>query len=304
MSHRSAPQPTLATSRRLLSFLLVSSLALTVTASVAVAQDGGLPVPQQTMKKGDGWLGVGLKTIPLEDAKKRGFQHELVLVDNVFKGSPAFASGFEVGDIILKYNGTLIQEVKTLVELVRGTAPGTRVEFVVVRGKKQLKKPLLLALRPDRLEMVRAQLINQPAPDFAISRVDAKGTVKLSENRGKVMVVDFWATWCGPCRRSIPHMNDLTKAHGKDGLVVVGISDEDPATIKTFAKKTPMQYALATDPERTTNRDYMVSALPTLFIIDHKGVIREVVIGGGQFDAVDKAVKKLLAERDADLKKK
>jgi thiol-disulfide isomerase/thioredoxin len=92
---------------------------------------------------------------------------------------------------------------------------------------------------------------------------------------GKTYVVEFWATWCGPCRTSMPHLSDLAEKHRDRGLVVVGVSDEDPAKVETFLSKDEWKqkarYTLATDPDRSTHDAYMKAAgqqgIPTAFIV-------------------------------------
>jgi cytochrome c biogenesis protein CcmG, thiol:disulfide interchange protein DsbE len=89
---------------------------------------------------------------------------------------------------------------------------------------------------------------------------------------GKFVLVDFWATWCGPCRQSIPHLNQL-QAKFKDQLVVIGLSDETEAEVRKM-KSPKMNYAVGIDPSNTTGRAMSVRGIPHAIIIDPKGIVR------------------------------
>jgi cytochrome c biogenesis protein CcmG, thiol:disulfide interchange protein DsbE len=92
------------------------------------------------------------------------------------------------------------------------------------------------------------------------------------DTAGKFVLVDFWATWCGPCRQSIPHINQL-QAKFKDQLVVIGLSDETEAEVRKM-KSPKMNYAVGIDPSNTTGRAMSVRGIPHAIIIDPKGIVR------------------------------
>ena len=116
------------------------------------------------------------------------------------------------------------------------------------------------------------------APMPAIEHV-VKGAVPKQFESGKVYVVEFWATWCGPCKASMPHLTKLQKEFKEKGVQIIGVSDEKLDTVTTFldadgwAEKT--QYTLATDPDRSTHKAYMEAAgqrgIPTAFIVGRSG---------------------------------
>ncbi len=101
--------------------------------------------------------------------------------------------------------------------------------------------------------------------------LNAEGPVTLEKLKGKVVVVEFWATWCPPCRKSIPHLAELHEKRGKDGLVIVGLSDESKDTVEAFAKKTPMPYIVGYG--SPTGDAYGVTGIPTAFLIGTDGVL-------------------------------
>lgn len=130
----------------------------------------------------------------------------------------------------------------------------------------------------------------QPAPDFVVTTLDGN-PLKLSDLRGRPVVVDFWATWCGPCVMEIPHFTRLHDEAGKDGVVVVGLSREDRAVLKAFSRKQALPYHVASVADLELPAPFAeVQALPTTFFLDEGGVIREVLVGYHEFAALEQAV--------------
>jgi len=120
------------------------------------------------------------------------------------------------------------------------------------------------------------------APDISVTTLEGQ-TLKLSELKGKRVVLDFWATWCPPCVQEIPHFIKLRSEAAADQLAIVGISSEDTATLKSFVKKKGINYPIASaDDLPAPYKD--VSGIPTTFFIDRKGVIQNVFVGYHDFD--------------------
>jgi len=117
-----------------------------------------------------------------------------------------------------------------------------------------------------------------PAPPFELKDLDGK-VVHLSDYAGKVIVLDFFATWCPPCRKEIPMFNDLQKKYADQGVQFLGISldDEGAEKVKTWMTTHPVAYPIVmTDPDRKILETYDVtSAIPVTFVIDRKGVIQK-----------------------------
>lgn len=112
------------------------------------------------------------------------------------------------------------------------------------------------------------------APDFTLSGLDGS-THSLSEFRGHYVLLDFWASWCGPCRMEMPRLDRLQQEYAASGLEIVGInSGEAPARVRQFIQQTGYRYRILLDPQDQASARYDVRALPTLVVVDPEGNVR------------------------------
>ena len=119
---------------------------------------------------------------------------------------------------------------------------------------------------------------SRKAPDFEAKALDGT-TVKLSDLKGKVVLLDFWATWCPPCVASIPHLRELQQKYADKGLVVIGMSlDTERRDVEIFMKKNPIPYKVVLTP-RELSQTYKVSSIPRIFVIDREGNIKGDFLG-------------------------
>lgn len=123
------------------------------------------------------------------------------------------------------------------------------------------------------------------ARDFTLSTPN-NGSLRLADLRGRVVFLNFWATWCPPCREELPGMERLYQKHRAKGLVVVGLSmDSDGASVVTpFLKEHRLTFPVGLDPKMTVASLYGVRALPSTFIIDRSGHIASIAIGPRDWD--------------------
>ncbi|NTW57135.1 MAG: TlpA family protein disulfide reductase [Chlorobiaceae bacterium] len=113
-----------------------------------------------------------------------------------------------------------------------------------------------------------------PAPDFDLP--GTKGNVKLSNASGSVIYLDFWASWCGPCRQSFPWMNSMQEKYRAQGLQVIGVNlDAKNEDVQKFLSQLPAQFTVAFDSKGTTPGAYGVKGMPTSFLIGRDGKIIE-----------------------------
>jgi peroxiredoxin/outer membrane lipoprotein-sorting protein len=124
----------------------------------------------------------------------------------------------------------------------------------------------------------RLKLTGQTAANFSLKTLSGE-SFSLADAKGKTVVVDFWATWCPPCREEMPHLEKLYNELTPQGVVFAGISNEETGTIKSFVKKNNYTMPVLLDPKREVQSRYGVHYFPTLLVIDGQGVIREHVTG-------------------------
>ena len=141
--------------------------------------------------------------------------------------------------------------------------------------------------------------VGEAAPSFALAT--AKGeAVALDKLRGQVVYVDFWASWCGPCKRSFPWMNELAQRYGASGLAVVAVNvDKKREDAERFLAQLPAQFTVVYDAAGTTPAAYAAKAMPSSYLIDRSGKIVMVEQGfrDEQKAAVETRIRDLLAAR-------
>ena len=126
--------------------------------------------------------------------------------------------------------------------------------------------------------------IGVQSPDFSVTTVDGR-PIKLSDFRGKRVVVDYWATWCGPCRMEVPHFNQLQDEVSEDELFIIGITNENERVLKAFLEKNEIRYPVASVKSLPAPYSSVV-AIPTTFFIDRNGTIQSVLVGYKDFEVL------------------
>lgn len=135
----------------------------------------------------------------------------------------------------------------------------------------------------------------KPAPNFELKLLEGKGkTLKLSDLKGKAVVVNFWATWCEPCKIEMPWLVDFQNKYGSQGLQIVGIAmeDTDEKTISSFAHKMGVNYPILIGTEKVADLYGGIDGMPTLFFIDRSGKIVEHELGLRGADILEANIKK------------
>lgn len=124
-----------------------------------------------------------------------------------------------------------------------------------------------------------AQEVGKPAPAFDMPTAGA-GNVKLADLKGRIVYVDFWASWCAPCKQSFPWMNEMQAKYGPKGLTIVGVNvDKKREDADKFLATTPAKFTVAYDTAGQVAQAYQPKGMPTSFLIDANGVVRAVHVG-------------------------
>ena len=128
------------------------------------------------------------------------------------------------------------------------------------------------------------------ASDFELTTLDDK-QVKLSGYRGKKVILNFWATWCPPCKAEIPDMEKFYSDFKSKDIVILGVnltqSEKSQESVSTFVKTNGIMYPVLLDKENEANQKYQISAIPTSYIIDTKGIIRNKIVGPMDYERME-----------------
>lgn len=137
-----------------------------------------------------------------------------------------------------------------------------------------------------------------PAPDFTLKSLEGKNT-RLAEQRGNVVLVNFWASWCGPCKVEMPHLNKLYDKYRAAGFTMLGVNvDEDPRTAIGAAGKLAVRFPVLFDADKQVSKLYDLQSMPATVLIDRDGRVRYLHRGyrEGMEEAYDRQIRELVKE--------
>jgi thiol-disulfide isomerase/thioredoxin len=215
------------------------------------------------------------------------------------KGAALYARGVALAEQAddaddAKEQAALTEKAIKLLEQAAELAPDVKISG----GKETLGE----AARTE-ITSLKATKIDSPAPDVTGRDLDGK-PMKLSSFKGKVVLLDVWATWCPPCRGMIPHEREMVKRLKDRPFVLVSVSaDEKKSALTDFLRENEMPWVHWWDgDERKILRTFRVQAFPTLYLIDHKGIIRKKWVGAPKNDALEDAVNELVVAAEKEKK--
>ncbi len=250
----------------------------------------------QAKSKPVAWLGIAFADAPLASIPAQ-FAHPsaegAVKIQQVFKGTSADQAALQEGDYILSINTAPLVGRKTLLDTIHSKGVGDVVELRIGRNGKVISQKMALSPKPEDMQSLTKMLIGARALELD-GKYYSGDVGTLAKNKGKVVVLDFWATWCGPCRSTIPGLNALYKKYHEKGVEIIGISSENLQELLEFQASGKHSYSLFNDVSQITTHKYQAFAYPTLVLIDRKGFIQRIEVGAHPPEQMEKWIQELM----------
>jgi peroxiredoxin len=219
-----------------------------------------------------GWLGVAMEA-PSSD--RAG-----VLISSVLRRSPAAVGGLEVGDVVIGINDRRVNHPGELSRRVAELGSGGRANLMIERRGAPRLLAVELGENPGLEGQLRLGFVDAGAPEFErVTVVRGELGPTLQGLRGRVVVLEFWATWCGACRALLPTLNAWHDRYQSQGALVVSVTTDPIEKAAEDAAQLGLEYPVLSDPDGLTAQAYQAFALPTVFVIDRAGVVRDVSVG-------------------------
>ncbi len=265
--------------------LIVILLAAAVFPASVAAQEAERVVIRPGESTGPAWLGVRL-----------GQTDDPVGVPilGVLRDSPAAKADIRAGDRLLRVDGKPVESLRDLVRVLRPHGDGDSVPVEVQRDGKRQTLNAKLVSQPDMEAVTRRHLVGHPAPPLAFAYAGDGTPSALADLRGKPTVLEFWATWCGPCRYVSKELAALKEQFG-DQINIVGVSDEEMPVIRKHLERFPAHYAVASAVGDDLG-EYLVQSLPMIVILDAEHRVAAVEFGRGHRAGVAAKLQTLLSE--------
>lgn len=218
-------------------------------------------------------------------------KERLIILQHKFDGGGIFAQIFKA----FADNANFTMATTLSVAKINETLPDSLFAFTPPAEAKEVAKfDSKLAGSAEEEESEANTLIGSDAVSFSLADLTGK-QFSMDKLRGKVVVLDFWASWCGPCRETMPNVEKLHKEFKDRGVVVLGINDEEIADAKRFVQKYGYTFPTLIDAKGSVSKQYGIQAIPQTFVIDRDGKIVAQFMGTGQEVNLRDTVKELLA---------
>lgn len=233
------------------------------------------------------WLGVTFK--------KTVFENHLALkVVGVHPGSGCFTAGVVADDQIIGVQGATLTDVSQIQNAVSKGSSGQEIKIEILRNGKKIPLNVKLTDRPDDISSMTGSAIGSKIANFG-ENFYKNGEKR--KDRPKATLLDFWATWCGPCRQTLPVLANVYNKYSSQGLEVIGISQEELGKLNAFYQSQHASpYPLYRDATQDFWRRYGIHAVPTLMLLDQNGYIKRVWSGAPSQSLLESLVQEVLAE--------
>ena len=237
---------------------------------------------------GKAWFGVAMSSAPSGG----------LIVEHVFPSSPAQRLKLAAGDVLLRANDVPLRAPSDLIEHVKLFEPGMSIEILMRRGDDEKRMRVVLEAYPGDEEVQRLMHLGKPAPPIVGTSVQGSFPASLAELQGRVVLIDFFASWCHNCKRLSPTLARWHERFRGRGLTVVGITSDAEEGARELVKSWSIPFPVGSDPERRTETMYRVGAIPSMYLIDKKGVVRDVRVGWdtARRESIEKMIERLLSE--------
>lgn len=217
------------------------------------------------------WLGIHMDASINADG---------VGVKSVLRKSPAEAAGIRPMDRILRIDGIPVTRAGDIVALLARKGPGGELSLHIARNGKTSEIRTRLERAPSGETLLRNEYVGLGSKELTgLASVRGAKVPALADLQGHVVVLHFWASWCGACRMTIPFLNAWHGRYGSNGLAVVGIAGEPRAVVEQESAELMLRYTTAADPEMSSSETYSIREIPALFVIDKRGIVRDVATG-------------------------
>lgn len=255
---------------RKISFIRKALVSLLLVASAAVAAP---------------WLGVTFK--------RTNFENHLALnVIGVHPESGCFTAGMVAGDLIVGVQGAPLTDISQIQSAISGRKAGQKIKVEIAREGKKQNLTVALTNRPDDISSLTGSAIGSKIAKFGENFY--KNGEKRKE-KPKATLLDFWATWCGPCRKTLPVLANIYKKYSSKGLEIIGISNEGLSELNAFyASQHASPYPLYRDASQDLWRRYGIHAVPTLMLLDQDGYIKRVWSGAPSEYLIEQVLKDVI----------
>ena len=231
------------------------------------------------------WLGVTFK--------KTSFENHLALnVVGVHPESGCFTAGMLAGDQIIGVQGKPLTDMSQIQSAVAGHKAGQKIKVEIVREGKKQTLNVSLTERPDDISSLTGSAIGSKIAKFGANFYK---NGEKRKDKPKATLLDFWATWCGPCRKTLPVLANIYNKYSSKGIEVIGISSEGLSELNAFYEKQHASpYPLYRDASQDLWRRYGIHAVPTLMLLDQDGYIKRVWSGAPTEYMIEQILKDVL----------